>query len=53
MTGYTPTTDEIRHAWYEYAFVENRSHEGQFDRWLTSVIEEAGARGREQVWDED
>jgi len=53
MSEYTPTTDEIRHAWYEYAFVENGSHEGQFDRWLTSVIEEAEARGREEVWSED
>lgn len=53
MTDYTPTTEEIRHAWQEYAFQDDGSHQDQFDRWLYSVIEEAEARGREQVWDED
>ena len=49
---YTPTTDEIKHAWYrsetaDNPFDQRDAIKAEFDRWLTTVRAEAKA----EAWD--
>ena len=45
MSGYTPTTEEVRNRYLSEVFTED---EAEFDRWLAGVKDEAWDKG----WDD-
>lgn len=50
MSNETPTTEEMRMAYQEYALKDDGSHQDEFDRWLRKVQAEAWREGQQAGW---